>query len=117
MSIQSVCSFLRVRSTSRIMCGRERPWSFGPGPTLVKTLLVITSKVFTRVGPGPNDQGLSRPHIMREVERTLKKLQTDWIDIYYLHNVDPETTIEETLRAVEDLVRQGKVRYVGASNH
>jgi 1-deoxyxylulose-5-phosphate synthase len=79
--------------------------------------LVITSKVFTRVGPGPNDQGLSRPHIMREIERTLKKLQTDWIDIYYLHKVDPETTIEETQRTIEDLVRQGKVRYVGASNH
>ncbi len=79
--------------------------------------LVITSKVFTRVGPGPNDQGLSRSHIMREVERSLRKLQTDWIDIYYLHKVDPETRIEETLRTMEDLVRQGKVRYVGASNH
>jgi len=79
--------------------------------------LVITSKVFTRVGPGPNDQGLSRSRIMREVERSLKKLQTDWIDIYYLHKVDPETRIEETLRTMEDLVRQGKVRYVGASNH
>jgi len=79
--------------------------------------LVITSKVFTRVGPGPNDQGLSRSHIMREVERSLKKLQTDWIDIYYMHKVDPETKIEETLRTMEDLVRQGKVRYVGASNY
>lgn len=79
--------------------------------------LVITSKVFTRVGPGPNDQGLSRPHIMREVERSLKKLQTDWIDIYYMHRPDPETRIEEVLRTMEDLVRQGKVRYVGASNH
>jgi 1-deoxyxylulose-5-phosphate synthase len=79
--------------------------------------LVITSKVFTRVGPGPNDQGLSRYHIMREVERSLQKLQTDRIDIYYLHKVDPETRIEETLRSLEDLVRQGKVRYIGASNH
>ncbi|HEX9438694.1 MAG TPA: aldo/keto reductase, partial [Roseiflexaceae bacterium] len=79
--------------------------------------LVITSKVFTRVGPGPNDQGLSRSHIMREVERSLKKLQTDWIDIYYMHKVDVDTRIEETLRTMEDLVRQGKVRYVGASNH
>jgi aryl-alcohol dehydrogenase-like predicted oxidoreductase len=79
--------------------------------------LVITSKVFTRVGPGPNDQGLSRTHILRAVEQSLAKLQTDWIDIYYLHNVDPETPLEETLRTIEDLVRQGKVRYVGASNH
>jgi len=79
--------------------------------------LVITSKVFTRAGPGPNDQGLSRSHIMHEVNRTLKKLQTDWIDIYYMHRPDPDTRIEETLRTMEDLVRQGKIRYVGASNH
>jgi aryl-alcohol dehydrogenase-like predicted oxidoreductase len=79
--------------------------------------LVITSKVFTRVGPGPNDLGLSRSHIMHQVNSSLKKLQTDWIDIYYLHRPDPDTRIEETLRTLEDLVRQGKVRYVGASNH
>lgn len=79
--------------------------------------LVITDKVWTRIGPGPNDYGLSRYHILREVERSLKKLQTDHIDIYYLHNVDPETELEETLRTMEDLVRQGKVRYIGASNY
>jgi len=79
--------------------------------------LVITSKVWTPTGPGPNDRGLSRYHIMREVERSLEKLGTDRIDIYYLHNVDPETELEETLRTMEDLVRQGKVRYVGASNY
>jgi aryl-alcohol dehydrogenase-like predicted oxidoreductase len=79
--------------------------------------LVITSKVFTRTGPGPNDQGLSRSHIMHQVNSSLKKLQTDWIDIYYMHRPDPDTGIEETLRTLEDLVRQGKVRYVGASNH
>jgi aryl-alcohol dehydrogenase-like predicted oxidoreductase len=79
--------------------------------------LVITSKVCTRIGPGPNDQGLSRYHILREVERSLNKLKTDRIDIYYLHKVDPETELAETLRTMEDLVRQGKVRYVGASNH
>jgi aryl-alcohol dehydrogenase-like predicted oxidoreductase len=60
---------------------------------------------------------LSRYHILREVERTLVKLQTDHVDIYYLHHVDPETELEETLRTMEDLVRQGKVRYVGASNY
>jgi aryl-alcohol dehydrogenase-like predicted oxidoreductase len=79
--------------------------------------LVITSKVWTQTGPGPNDRGLSRYHIMREVERSLHKLGTDRIDIYYLHKVDPETELEETLRAMEDLVRGGKVRYVGASNY
>jgi aryl-alcohol dehydrogenase-like predicted oxidoreductase len=79
--------------------------------------LVITNKVWTKIGPGPNDGGLSRYHIMREVERSLKKMQTDRIDIYYLHNVDPETELEETLRTMENLVRHGKVRYVGASNY
>jgi aryl-alcohol dehydrogenase-like predicted oxidoreductase len=79
--------------------------------------LVITSKVWTPVGDGPNDRGLSRFHILREVERTLTKLGTDRIDIYYMHRPDPETDLDETLRTMEDLVRQGKVRYVGASNH
>src|SRR5688572_29240169 len=66
--------------------------------------LVITSKVFTKVGTRPNDGGLSRYHILREVERSLKKLQTDRIDLYYMHKVDPETEVEETLRPMEDLV-------------
>jgi aryl-alcohol dehydrogenase-like predicted oxidoreductase len=79
--------------------------------------LVITSKVFSNAGPGPNDRGLSRYHIMQQVERSLRKLQTDRIDIYYMHHPDPETELEETLRTLEDLVRQGKVRYIGASNH
>jgi aryl-alcohol dehydrogenase-like predicted oxidoreductase len=79
--------------------------------------LVITSKVFSNAGPGPNDRGLSRYHIMQQIERSLRKLQTDRIDIYYMHHPDPETELEETLRTMEDLVRQGKVRYVGASNH
>ena len=79
--------------------------------------LVITSKVWTPVGAGPNDCGLSRFHILREVERSLARLGTDRIDVYYMHRPDPETGIDETLRAMEDLVRQGKVRYVGASNH
>jgi aryl-alcohol dehydrogenase-like predicted oxidoreductase len=73
--------------------------------------LVITSKVWTPVGSGPNDGGLSRYHIMREIERSLTKLGTDRIDVYYMHRVDPETELEETLRTMEDLVRQGKVRY------
>jgi aryl-alcohol dehydrogenase-like predicted oxidoreductase len=79
--------------------------------------LVITSKVFSNAGLGPNDRGLSRYHIMQQVERSLRKLQTDRIDIYYMHHPDPETELEETLRTLEDLVRQGKVRYIGASNH
>ena len=64
----------------------------------------------------PNDIGLSRAHIMAEVERSLRRLQTDYIDLYQVHSWDYETPIEETMRALDDLVRQGKVRYLGASN-
>ncbi|MDB4698964.1 aldo/keto reductase [Candidatus Latescibacteria bacterium] len=78
--------------------------------------LVVTTKVWSRIGEGPNDQGLSRFAIMREVERSLKRLQIDYIDIYLLHNWDPNTELDETLKAFDDLVRQGKVRYVGACN-
>ena len=78
--------------------------------------LVITTKVWSRIGEGVNDRGLSRFHIMREVERSLKRMQLDYIDIYLLHNFDPDTPLDETLRAFDDLVREGKVRYVGACN-
>ena len=79
--------------------------------------VVITSKVFGRIGSGPNDQGLSRYHIMQEVERSLSRLDTDHIDVYLVHNFDEETTLEETARALDDLVHQGKVRYIGCCNH
>ena len=78
--------------------------------------VVITTKVAGRSGPGPNDQGLSRCHIMREVERSLRRLGTDHIDVYLLHSFDLETPLEETLRALDDLVAQGKVLYVGCCN-
>lgn len=78
--------------------------------------VVITSKVTSPIGGGPNDLGSSRYHIMREVERSLKRLDTDRIDVYLLHRFDPTTPLEETIRALDDLVRQGKVRYVGCCN-
>ncbi len=78
--------------------------------------LVIATKVRGQMGDGPNDQGLSRRHIMSAVEASLRRLQTEYIDLYQSHADDRETPLEETLRAFDDLVRQGKVRYVGASN-
>ncbi|MCC7263718.1 MAG: aldo/keto reductase [Candidatus Latescibacteria bacterium] len=78
--------------------------------------LVITSKVWSPIGEGPNDRGLSRFHIMREAERSLKRLGLDHIDLYLLHHWDGDTPLDETLRAMDDLVRQGKARYVGACN-
>jgi 1-deoxyxylulose-5-phosphate synthase len=79
--------------------------------------LVIATKVRARVGEGPNDEGLSRVHIMQAVEASLRRLQTDTIDLYQAHFPDKSTSIEETLRAMDDLIRQGKVRYIGASNY
>ncbi len=78
---------------------------------------VVATKVRLRMGPGPNDVGLSRAHILAAAEASLKRLGTDYIDLYQVHAPDPLTPLEETLRALEDLVRWGKVRYVGASNY
>jgi 1-deoxyxylulose-5-phosphate synthase len=77
--------------------------------------LLIATKVFYPTGPGPNDRGLSRAHILRACEDSLRRLGTDWIDLYQTHRPDPETALEETLRALDDLVAQGKVRYLGSS--
>lgn len=79
--------------------------------------LVIATKVRGQMGKGPNDEGLSRVHIMKAVEASLKRLDTEYIDLYQTHWPDDDTPIEETLRAMDDLVRQGKVRYIGASNY
>jgi aryl-alcohol dehydrogenase-like predicted oxidoreductase len=82
----------------------------------VRDRLVLSSKVFNPVGPGPNERGLSRVHILRQIDASLSRLQTDRLDLYLIHERDPETPIDETLGALDDLVRAGKVRYVGASN-
>jgi 1-deoxyxylulose-5-phosphate synthase len=77
---------------------------------------VLATKCFFPMGPGPNDRGNSRYHVLRAAEASLRRLQTDVIDLYQLHAFDEESPLEETLRALEDLVRGGKVRYVGCSN-
>jgi aryl-alcohol dehydrogenase-like predicted oxidoreductase len=79
--------------------------------------LVLATKVRGRMGDGPNDQGLSRAHIMRAVEDSLRRLDTDYIDLYQAHAFDATTPIDETLEAFDSLVTQGKVRYIGASNY
>jgi aryl-alcohol dehydrogenase-like predicted oxidoreductase len=78
--------------------------------------LILATKVRVAMGSGPNDLGLSRKHILQEVEASLKRLKTDYIDLYQIHAWDPLTPIEETLSVLDDLVRTGKVRYIGASN-
>lgn len=78
--------------------------------------VVLATKFFWETGPGPNDRGGSRYHLMNAVESSLTRLQSDHIDLYYLHHWDVSTPIEETLRGLDDLARMGKVRYIGASN-
>ncbi len=79
--------------------------------------IVIATKCFFRMGTTPNAKGLSRKHILEACEASLKRLQTDFIDLYQIHGPDPHTPVEETMRALDDLVRLGKVRYIGCSNH
>jgi aryl-alcohol dehydrogenase-like predicted oxidoreductase len=78
--------------------------------------VVIATKVYFPMGESPNQRGLSRVHIMRSVDASLRRLGTDYIDLYQTHRYDPDTPIEETLQAFHDLVRSGKVRYIGASS-
>jgi aryl-alcohol dehydrogenase-like predicted oxidoreductase len=78
--------------------------------------LVIATKVRGQMGPGPNDSGLTRKHILQQVEASLRRLKTDYIDLYQIHSFDPLTPWQETMWALDDLVKSGKVRYIGASN-
>jgi aryl-alcohol dehydrogenase-like predicted oxidoreductase len=79
--------------------------------------IVLATKVRGRMWDGPNGEGLSRAHILRAVEDSLRRLQTDYVDLYQTHSPDDHTPIEETLRVLDDLVRQGKARYLGCSNY
>lgn len=79
--------------------------------------VVLATKVCAPVGPGPQDRGLTATHILREVDRSLQRLQTDYIDLYIMHWPDKHVPLETTLAALDQVVRQGKVRYIGASNH
>jgi aryl-alcohol dehydrogenase (NADP+) len=78
--------------------------------------VVIATKVFSPMGGGPNERGLSRKHIMASIDDSLRRLQTDYVDLYQIHRWDNETPIEETLDALNDVVRAGKARYIGASS-
>lgn len=79
--------------------------------------LIIATKCFAPTRGGPNNRGLSRQHIIESIDKSLQRLQTDYVDIYQSHGFDPKTPIEETLRAFDDLVTAGKVRYTGCSNY
>jgi voltage-dependent potassium channel beta subunit len=76
---------------------------------------VLATKVFWPMGKGPNDKGLSRKHVFEQAHASLKRLGVDYVDIYYCHRYDPQTPVEETLRTIDDLIRQGKILYAGVS--
>ncbi|MDI3298615.1 MAG: aldo/keto reductase family protein [Bacillota bacterium] len=82
---------------------------------LPRSSYVLATKAFWPVGEGPNDRGLSRKHLMESLEGSLRRLGVDYVDLFYCHRFDPETPLEETLRALEDMQRQGKVLYAGVS--
>src|SRR5205809_836631 len=78
--------------------------------------VVLATKVYFEMGPGPNDRGLSRKHILSSIDASLKRLRTDYVDLYQIHRWDYDTPIEETLEALHDVVKAGKARYIGASS-
>src|SRR4029077_16749006 len=84
--------------------------------TVRRSELVIATKVNSKMGEGPNEKGLSRKHIMDSIDASLTRLGTDYVDLYQIHRWDHETPIEETLDALDDVVRSGKARYIGASS-
>ncbi len=78
--------------------------------------MIIATKVCSKMSDDPNDRGLSRKHIMDSIDRSLKRLATDYVDLYQIHRYDPETPIEETMEALHDVIKAGKARYIGASS-
>lgn len=113
---QALDAGVNVVDTADIYAGGESERIVGRALAGRRDRVVLASKVYMPTGPGPNDRGLSRYHIMQAVEASLRRLGTDYIDLYQVHRFDPDVPLEETLRALDDLVRQGKVRYVGCSN-
>lgn len=102
--------------TADVYAGGRSEEIVGEAIADVREDVVLASKVRFRTGPGPNDEGLSRRHIVQGVHESLQRLGTDWLDILYVHAWDPVTPLEETLATLDELVRQGVVRYLGVSN-
>jgi aryl-alcohol dehydrogenase-like predicted oxidoreductase len=107
---------INLIDTANIYTDTESEKIIGKAIEGYRDQVIIATKVGMDMGEGPNQSGLSRHHILWQVQESLKRLATDYIDIYYLHRFDPETPLEETLRTMDDLVREGKVRYVACSN-
>ncbi len=102
--------------TANVYTGRRSEEIIGKAVRGDRDRFVIATKVGNEVGEGPNDSGLSRKHILWQVSESLRLLQTDHIDVYYMHRFDPETPLEETLKTFDYLIREGKVLYLACSN-
>ena len=98
------------RGESELILGRALK-AFG----VQRENVVVATKVYSPMGPGPNDRGLSRKHVMHSIDESLRRLGTDYVDLYQIHRFDLETPVEETLEALTDVVKAGKARYIGAS--
>ncbi|NOU96704.1 aldo/keto reductase [Paenibacillus sp. LMG 31456] len=103
--------------TANIYTGSESERIIGLALAGRRHEAVLATKAGLVKGTGPNERGSSRYHLQRELDNSLKRLQTDYVDLYQIHTFDPQTPLEETLRALDDMVRAGKVRYIGASNY
>ncbi|WAC70910.1 aldo/keto reductase [Roseateles sp. SL47] len=113
---QALDAGINFIDTADVYGGGGSETVLGEALKLRRNEVVLATKLHARVGPGPNDVGQSRLHIMTALEQSLRRLQTDRIDLYQIHGFDPITPMEEVLRALDDAVRSGKVRYVGCSN-
>lgn len=103
--------------TANIYAGTESERIIGQALSGRRDQVVLATKAGLPRGSGANEQGSSRIHLQRELEQSLKRLNTDYVDLYQIHTFDPYTPLEETLRALEDMITAGKVRYIGASNY
>ncbi len=103
--------------TANIYTNAESERIIGEALTGKRHDVILATKAGLVKGEGPNERGSSRSHLMKELESSLKRLKTDYVDLYQIHTFDPNTPLEETLRTLDDMVRSGKVRYIGASNY
>ncbi|MDF2963567.1 MAG: yajO [Paenibacillus sp.] len=114
---QALDNGINFIDTANIYSGSESERIIGLALAGRRQEVVLATKAGLVKGTGPNERGSSRYHLQQELDNSLKRLQTDYVDLYQIHTFDPETPLDETLRALDDMVRAGKVRYIGASNY
>ena len=113
----AIDSGINFFDTANAYTGGKSETIVGKGIAADRSRVILATKVFNHTGPDRNDRGLNRRNIVHACEASLRRLGTDYIDVYYLHSPDVHTPFEETLEAMDTLVRSGKVRYIGVSNH